>query len=167
MAKALRIFLITLSVVLICFLGWFAYRFYMGYKAVETGAEYDPIKQGEWLRDHFSDHLGVAGYKPGWTKHAWANGFREHTWLIYAQPSHDFATRLFQHIRINPSKGRKIGGRELLDSVEFYPKSQIPEWWDYADKGEIECVKLHVDGWFYIFGYAKGNSILYMLIRND
>lgn len=78
----------------------------------------------------------------------------------------DLTARLFQRIRSNLSAETQCAGDYLSPYFADDSSRQIPIWWDYANKGEIECVNLQVDDWYYVFGYAKENNILYMLIEN-
>ena len=156
-----------ISLLVIClFLGWCSYSRHVWQK-VMMGYELDPIEQGEWLATDFSDHLGVDGYQPEWTKHYFIQGFREHTQLIVAHPSPDFTARLFQRIKGDSSNYSIDCGPESLATYFADDSSrQIPIWWDYASQGEIDCVRLRLDDWEYVFGYAKENIILYMVIEN-
>jgi hypothetical protein len=133
---------------------------------IRLGYEMDPIKQGAWLANHFSNHLGIDGYMPGWTKHYWIEGFREHTRLIYTQPSPDFAAHLFQYIQEVSVREMEFGGVEFLDYSDPVRELRIPEWWDWAAKGKIECVRFEWENWIYSFGYAKKHNILYMIITD-
>ena len=162
MKKKITIILLAL----VClFIGWCSYS-RLVWQKVMMGYEMDPIEQGEWLAKHFSDHLNVDGYQPDWTKHYFVEGFREHTQLIYTQPSPDFTAHLFQRISSDSSNKLDCGRESLAPYFGDDSSRQVPNWWDYANKGEIDCIGLQVDNWYYVFGFAKENNVLYMLIEN-
>ena len=118
------------------------------------------------MAQHFTDHFNVAGYQPDWTKHYFVEGFREHTRLIYTQPSPDFTARLFQRIRGDSNNKIDCGAESLAPYFAGDSSRQIPRWWDYANTGEIECAGVQIDDWYSVFGYAREHNILYMLIES-
>ena len=147
------------------FIGWCTY-WRSAMQDMMLGYEMDPIEQGEGLASHFSERLGIEGYQPGWTKHYWAHGFQDHTQLVYAQPSPDFAAHLFQYIQEISVNEKEFGGPELFHYTGPDEVLRIPEWWNWEGKGKIECVSFRWENYIYAFGYAKKHNILYMSISN-